>query len=255
MLTKQRIKFIQSLSEKKNRSESGLFVAEGVKLVEEILRSDLTIETLYATHQWADSHSGLLQNKQIVLELITEGELDRISLLKTPNQVLALVCIPQPEASAVQLKEQLILALDDIRDPGNMGTIIRVADWFGIEHIVCSESSVDAYNPKVVQATMGSIFRVKIHYCNLQSYLSGLEKGIPVYGALLEGEDIYKQNLTPNGVIVIGNESRGISIEVQQYVTNKIMIPSFAIRSDSHAESLNASIATSILCSEFRRRG
>jgi TrmH family RNA methyltransferase len=188
---------------------------------------------------------------------VKPAELERISSLSTPNEVLAVCRIPEYKLDSKALENKLTLVLDDIRDPGNLGTIIRIADWFGIEDIVCSNESADAFNPKVVQSTMGSIARIKVHYTDLTGFLQpDVNNYKPVYGALLEGKNIYSEKLSSSGLIVIGNESKGISEPIQKLVTHKISIPSFSHfkPGGGEAESLNAAVATAVICSEFRRR-
>ncbi len=262
MLSKSQISFINSLKQKKYREEHQLFIAEGAKIVPELLNSSIVVKQVYAT-------SDFLRNNVIPSTVerfeIKENELERISSLTKANEVLAVCETPNYFLDSESLKGKLTLVLDDIKDPGNLGTIIRIADWFGIENIVCSSETVDAFNPKVVQATMGSIARIKVHYINLIDFLkqqrtgvtlSGVEGKPKIYGALLEGKNIYTEKLSSEGLIVIGNESRGISEEVQNLITDKISIPSFSHYKSGggEAESLNAAIATSIICSEFRRR-
>lgn len=256
MLSKNQVKFVNALKQKKYREEQGLFIAEGAKIVPELLSSEIKVKQVFAT-------SGFLRANPIPAHVeryeIGESELERISALTKANEVLAVCEIPQPVLDVNVLKNKLTLVLDDIKDPGNLGTIIRIADWFGIENIICSSETVDAFNPKVVQATMGSISRIHIHYTGLVDFLSVQSAPLEMksYGALLEGEDIYTQELSAEGFIVIGNESKGISENVQQLISNRLSIPSFShYKSRSgEAESLNAAIAASIICSEFRRRG
>jgi len=182
--------------------------------------------------------------------------LKKISSLTTPNEVLAICAIPENKLNVSELKNKLTLVLDDIRDPGNLGTIIRIADWFGIENIICSLETVDIYNPKVVQATMGSIARVNVFYEDLKTiFLEALTKNnFPIYGTVLNGENIFEKSLTSNGFIVIGNESNGISIELLPLINEKISIPTFSVNETNSVESLNAAIATAIVCTEFKRR-
>jgi TrmH family RNA methyltransferase len=189
-----------------------------------------------------------------LVERITDDELHRISFLQHPQQVLALFPIPKSDSSSSlsHLSSSLSLALDGIQDPGNLGTIIRIADWFGIDTIYCSEDTADAYNPKVVQATMGSLARVNIIYLSLEALFDSLPDDFPVYGTLLDGDDIYQQPLSQNGIIVMGNEGNGISPEIRAKVNRRLLIPRF--RTGDSAESLNVAIATAITCSEFRRR-
>ncbi len=255
MLSKSQISFINSLKQKKYRDEHQLFIAEGAKIVPELLNSDIVVKQVYATSEF-------LRNNAIPATIerfeIKENELERISSLTKANEVLAVCEIPKYKLNSDDLKGKLTLVLDDIKDPGNLGTIIRIADWFGIENIVCSSETADAFNSKVVQATMGSIARIKIHYCDLTSFVQQqiTNNQQRIYGALLEGKNIYNEKLSSEGLIVIGNESRGISEDVQKLITDKISIPSFSHykTNEGQAESLNAAIATSIICSEFRRR-
>ena len=246
MISKNQIKLIRQLESKKYRKREGLFVAEGPKVVGDLLRR-------YQPHAVYTTSSSLpcLQPGTDVT-LITDDELRRISFLQHPQQVLALFPIPSEEAALEVATDRLSLALDGVQDPGNLGTIIRIADWFGIDTIYCSEDTADAYNPKVVQATMGSIARVHIIYIDLQQLFSSLPPSYPVYGTLLDGEDIYQQPLSREGVIVMGNEGKGISEAIRQRVNHRLLIRCF--RQGDTAESLNVAIATAITCSEFRRR-
>jgi len=272
MLSQNQIKHISALRVKKYREEYDQFIAEGHKLVMDLIHSDFTIAGLYASADWIIANLPLTGEKKIPVFETLPREMDRISALSTPSPVLAVVKIPDDKFSNPQIPKspnpqilkspnphipELFLALDDIRDPGNLGTIIRIADWFGLSAVYCSENCVDIFNPKVVQATMGSIARVKVHRCNLAETFADIAKsgiGLPVYGALLEGESIFSQTLGPNGIILIGNESRGISQELIPFITQKIFIPSFGTSELGKAESLNASVATAILCAEFRRK-
>ena len=249
MISKNQIKYIRQLEMKKFRSREGLFVAEGPKVVGDLLRR-YDAKAIYATEEWNSSPGVSLSS----VERITVDELRRISFLQHPQQVLALFPIPKSDSSSSisKLTSSLSLALDGIQDPGNLGTIIRIADWFGIDTIYCSEDTADAYNPKVVQATMGSLARVNIIYLSLASLFDGLPDDFPVYGTLLDGEDIYQQPLSQNGIIVMGNEGNGISPEIRTKVNRRLLIPRF--RTGDSAESLNVAIATAITCSEFRRR-
>lgn len=255
MLSKSQISFINSLKQKKYREEHQLFIAEGAKIVPELLNSTIVVKQVYATSEF-------LRNTKIPNTVerfeIKENELERISSLTKANEVLAVCEVPKYELNSEDLKGKLTLVLDDIKDPGNLGTIIRIADWFGIENILCSSETVDAFNSKVVQATMGSIARIKVHYTSLTEFVKFQisDFKLPVYGAILEGKNIYNEKLSSEGLIVIGNESRGISEEVQKLITDKISIPSFSHYKSGggEAESLNAAIAASIICSEFRRR-
>ena len=238
MLSKNQIKLIKSLELKKNRKREGLFVAEGPKVVGDLLTAGFKAHTIFSTQP--------RDNAQIV----TEEELRRISFLQHPQEVLALLYIPDSPQNK-KLEGQLSLALDGVQDPGNVGTIIRIADWFGIDCIYCSSDTADVFNPKVVQATMGSLAHVPIIYCDLQELLA--QTIVPVYGTLLDGQNIYEQELTKEGVIVMGNEGNGISEKIRKLVNRKLLIPNFSQKSET-AESLNVAIATAISCSEFRRR-
>lgn len=252
MISKSTIKYIHSLSIKKYRGIHGKFIAEGPKIVSELLESNLKILDLFALQDWVESNANLYTNVNSVT-IISEDELQKISTLNTSNQVLAIVEIPEREFNSAFARESMVIVLDDIRDPGNLGTIIRVADWFGINHIVCSENCVDAYNPKTIQASMGSICRVNIYYENVIGMLQSASKDVAIYGAFLEGKPIYKVTFAQNGFLAIGNEANGISPEIEKLVSNKIYIPSGG-KAGNHAESLNASIATAIICSEMNRQ-
>jgi len=240
MVSKNQIKLITSLVQKKYRKEHQLFFAEGVKVIEELLQSNFKLEQIFHTKEMF-SHVSPTQKT-----LISEAELKKISALTTANDCLAVFKIPQEK----QIQNNgLIIALDDIRDPGNLGTIIRLCDWFGISQIVCSEQTVDIYNPKVVQATMGSIARVNVCYVDLESYIA--EAKVPVFGTFMDGENIYKKELPQEGIIVLGNEANGISKGIENKVTQKIAIPRFGDL--QRTESLNVATATAIILSEFKR--
>jgi rRNA methylases len=253
MLSKTKIKLIQSLNRKKDRDETGLFLVEGNKMVEEALRSDFKVVTLIGTSTFLGAHQSELKEVSEVIE--TSKELiDRASLLQNPQESIAIVEKPVSTGINLNLNSKLYLALDFIQDPGNLGTIIRIADWFGIDSIICSENTVDVFNPKVVQATMGAIFRVKSLYINLEETLTEFSgKQIPVYGTFMNGENIYTESLSRNGIVVMGNEGNGISDSISRLVTRRITIPTFTHNAEK-SESLNVAIATSICCSEFRRR-
>ncbi len=248
MLSKNKIKFIRSLEMKKNRKENGVFLAEGNKLVSE-LSAHFKCKLLVATSQWLDSNRNINADETIAVE---KEELSRASLLKTPQDVLAVFEMPHYETSDDDPKKELCLALDDIQDPGNLGTIIRIADWFGIKNIFCSHGTADAFSPKTVQATMGALARVKIHYCDIKELISGLDD-VPVFGTFLDGYNIYESELSANGLIVMGNEGNGISKEVSALINKRILIPNYP-QGNETTDSLNVAIATAIVCSEFRRR-
>jgi TrmH family RNA methyltransferase len=256
MLSRNQVKHIHSLKQKKFREIHRQFLAEGSKLVLEILESPYKVIAVYALADWLKSNENILLSKKVPFTEISEGEMERITALSSPSPALAIVEIPATSILPATAIHDLVLVLDDIKDPGNLGTIIRIADWFGIESIICSENTVDLYNPKVIQATMGSVTRVRVAYFNLPEFLSSMDPAIKIYGTFPEGENIYSIPLDPKGIILIGSESTGISPEVAYKVTDKISIPSYspATGRGDHAESLNASIAAAIVCSEFRRR-
>lgn len=248
MLSKNKIKYIRSLELKKNRKEEHAFVAEGHKLVGDLL-GHFPCKLLVATHAWLERNPGMKADE--IIE-VTQEELTRASLQKAPQEVLAVFEQPTYEMDASVVSQNLCLALDDVQDPGNLGTIIRLADWFGIEHIFCSQGTVDVYNPKTIQATMGALARVKLHYCHLPSFIASL-KDTPVYGTFLDGENMYGKNLSEHGLIVMGNEGNGISDEVGKLVNERLYIPNYPPQRET-SESLNVAIATSVICAEFRRR-
>jgi len=240
MLSKNQIKFIRSLKKKKFRQANKLFLAEGIKVVEELLSSDFELYRLYAT----SSYKNPFEKSEI--EIINGKELAMISDFTSPNQVLGIFKIPPPKES---YREGLTLMLDGINDPGNLGTIIRLCDWFGVEQLICSENTVDCYNQKVVQASMGSLTRVTVTYLDLLEYLQS-ETRI-VYGTLLEGENIFKMKPEKNAVLILGNEANGISEEIKELIQRKLTIPKFG--AVQKTESLNVATATAIFLSEFRR--
>ncbi|MEI6060701.1 MAG: RNA methyltransferase [Bacteroidota bacterium] len=252
MLSNNQVKYINSLKIKKFRLQHKAFIVEGEKSVGELFGSPLLPLQVYATSDWLDTNWSRLKSKKTEVQEITEEELNKVSDLVTPNKVLAIVGIPETELPEPGGKPEMILALDGIRDPGNMGTMIRTADWFGISRIICSTDSVDVYSPKVVQATMGSFSRVKILYTNLVSFFGELPPDIPVFGALLKGPDITQKTFTRPGIILIGSESHGISGSLIPFINEPLHIPGFAVSgSKNHAESLNASIANGIICYEI----
>ena len=241
MLSKQKIKDTQTLGQKKFRQQERLFIAEGPKLVKELLEADASmVKEVFALKEWITEHEKILV-KVIVTE-ITEMELERISQLTTPNKVLAIVR-QFDEDVEIRTKGKIILALDCIQDPGNLGTIIRTADWFGIEQIVCSNDSAEVYNPKVVQATMGSIARVRVFYTDLQQWLAE-QKDVSIYATTLEGQNVTAVKKINEGIIIFGNESKGISADILQLATVKLTIPK-----KGKAESLNAAVAAGIILS------
>ena len=251
MISKNQIKYVHQLELKKFRKQEGLFIAEGHKVVGDLLHEGFMPRQIFATQEWITDNPSLLPIINSKLIEVNLEELTRLSLLQHPQQVLALFPIPD-EQTSISSQNSLSLLLDNVQDPGNLGTIIRIADWFGIETIYCSIGTVDAWNPKVVQATMGSIARVHIIYVDPQQLFDSLPDDFPVYGTFLEGDNIYTQQLTQHGIIVMGNEGNGISDAVRHRVTRKLLIPDF--HKGDTADSLNVAIATAITCSEFRRR-
>ena len=239
MVVKSQIKFIKNLQQKKYRTQNKLFVVEGIKTVRELLNSSLKVYRIYVTD------STVLEFKGDFVEVISEGELKKMSGLSTPNKVLGVFHFPVPEPLDLS---DWIIALDDVRDPGNMGTIIRLCDWFGIKSLLCSSNSVDCYNPKVLQATMGSITRVNIVYGDLKRIFSNSE--VAVYGAFMDGVEVYKEKFPKRGILIMGNEANGVSEAIEALVEKKISIPQFGPKT---TESLNVATATAILLNEIRR--
>jgi len=246
VISKAQIKHIQSLKQIKFRKEHGLFVAEGPKIVGELPVSDIKVEAVYALEEWIEHSKGKFEYLKAEINQVSSKELERISNLSSPNQVLAVCRLPERDATEISDEDGSIIMLDGIRDPGNLGTIIRTADWFGVRHIVCSEDCVDAYNAKVVQSTMGSIARVKVFYTDINDYLS--RTTMPVYATVMDGESIWDAKPS-EGIYVIGNESKGIRPEVIRHATHKISIPA----SEGEAESLNAAVATGIILAYARK--
>ena len=240
MVSKNQIKLITSLQQKKYRNIEKLFIAEGTKVIQELLQSNFELEHLYTTKQ--DFNEITAVNRT----LVSESDLKKISALSSINTCLGVFRIP--ESKTIQ-EEGLLVALDDIRDPGNMGTILRLCDWFGIKEVVCSKTTVDIYNPKVIQATMGSISRVNVNYVDLNSFLENTS--LPVFGTFMDGKNIYNQKLPKEGIIVIGNEANGISSTIEKIVSKRLSIPRFG--SLQQTESLNVATATAIVLSEFKR--
>jgi RNA methyltransferase, TrmH family len=252
MISKAQASFIKSLHQKKYRYENQLFIAEGYKIVEELITAGYSIKTIcIIDHQWNDfvaKHSKISKNTEILS--LTSGELERISALSTASEILAVVHIPASHINVFipdYYHDHLALCLDEVKDPGNLGTIIRIADWFGLKRIICSIGTVELYNPKVIQSTMGSFTRVEVIYSNLHDFLEGM-KNVKIYGALLDGRNIYQEQLSKKGLILMGSESHGISRELIKFITDPLTIPSFG-----GAESLNVAVATGIICSEFSR--
>jgi len=237
MISKNEVKYIQSLSHKKNRDAEGVFIAETPKLVSELLQSNVSLKKIYATEAWQLQH-----DIDIPIEIVNEVMLQRISQLETPNKVVAIA--QKKKLPQLQWKNHFTLVLDGIQDPGNMGTIVRIADWFGITQIVASKDTADCYNPKAVQSSMGSIARVHVWYEDVASVLANA--AVPVFGALLQGNSVYKMAHLQEGILVIGNESRGIREPLLPLIQQPVTIPRIG-----SAESLNAAVATGILLSHL----
>lgn len=249
MLSKSSIQLARSLANRKSRRELGLFVAEGPRLVGELL-DNFICRKVFATSDWLEEHD---LASSIEITQVTQDELSRISLQQCPNKVLALFKIPKENYVGAPQINGIHLALDNIQDPGNMGTIIRIADWFGIEHIWCSPTTVDVWNPKVVQASMGGIARVRVHYIDLCKFLQDVRKDVPIFGTSLSGVSIWEQELAGDAIIVMGNEGNGISQEVDALCTQRLLIPNFP-EGRNTTDSLNVAMATGIVLAEFRRR-
>jgi TrmH family RNA methyltransferase len=250
MISRNQVKYLNSLKLGKFRDLNRQFIAEGVKLVDEMLASHFPVHSIYALPSWISSHTKLQWQPAVEVFEVTEPELKKISNLATPNEVLAVVGYHKAGMPEPKDLGDMALILDRIQDPGNLGTMIRTADWFGIGHIICSPGTADVYNPKVVQATMGSICRVSVHYQELKDFLVSAKNDREIYGTLPDGANIYDAELLYPSVIIIGNESKGISADLMPLISRKIGIPSLS----KGAESLNAAVAAGIICSEFRRK-
>lgn len=249
MISRTRIKWIKSLEMRKYRLQEKAFVAEGPKLVGELLPYSTPLY-IAATKDWLDANRHLLRAVKEVDE-VSQTELERASLLRTPQSVLAVMPIPERRLDISSLQKKLVIALDSVQDPGNLGTILRIADWFGIHEVLCSEGTADVYNPKCVQSCMGALARVKVFYCNLPEVLGQVE--MPVFGTFLDGTNIYKEELSQQGIIVMGNEGNGISQPVAKLVNRRLYVPNYP-KGSLTTESLNVAVATGIVCAEFRRR-
>jgi len=245
MLSKSQVSLLKSLQHKKERKQNGLFLVEGHKSVVEFINSDYRIDAIY--HAASFDPKMLNLSRKINLYNISVTDIGKISSLKTPQEIIALVQIPQyPMLNNQKLKQKFSLVLDGVQDPGNMGTIIRTADWFGISDIICSEDTVDAYNPKVVQASMGSLARINVHYVDIETVLP--QMGLPIYGAMLKGENIYNTQFGNEGLLVMGNEGNGVRPSVERLISKPVTIPRLG-----KAESLNVGIATALFCAEISR--
>ena len=245
MISKAQISFIKSLQHKKIRKENGLFIVEGLKSISEFVRSDYIVDTIFYTENAIPKLDNLSQNIKLIE--ISSSDLSKISALSSPQQLLALVKIPAFSVLTTKmLKGSFTIALDGVQAPGNLGTIIRTIDWFGMKYLICSEDTVDVYNPKVVQATMGSLARIRVVYTDLEGFLS--DSQVPIFGAMLEGKSIYNTDFSDEGIVVLGNEGNGIRPEILNKIQYPVTIPRFGT-----AESLNVGITASIFCSEMRR--
>ena len=253
MLTNNKIKLIKSLDRKKSRTESGCFVVEGEKMVRELLQSRFETIEVFAVQSYIDELPAVLK-RNAEFTAVGERDLKRISFLKTPNKAVALAKLPDNEQTATPDLNGLNIALDNIQDPGNLGTIVRTAAWFGIKDVFCSSDTVDVYNPKVVQSTMGAIFKVNVVYCDLAELAATARKtNVQLFGTRLDGENLYATNLPKNAIVVMGNESKGLSAEISALMDSNLKIPSYAPPT-ADIESLNVSVATAIVCAEFSRR-
>lgn len=253
MLTNNKIKLIKSLDQKKARKENGCFVVEGEKMVKELLQSRFETIEVFAVQSYIDELPAEL-TKNVEISVVSEKDLDRLTHLKTANKAIALAKLPDKKEESASAQNGISIALENIQDPGNLGTIVRTMAWFGIKDVFCTPDTVDVYNPKVIQSTMGAIFKVNVHYCDLSELAkSAKQKGITLYGTRLDGENIYQSRLSKNAIIVMGNESKGMSAELSALMDRNIKIPSYAPPTDE-MESLNVSIATAIVCAEFKRQ-
>lgn len=253
MVSKNTIKLIKSLALKKNRLKQNLFLVEGDKNVSEVLDSAFCVENLLATSKFLDDNKALIKKAKLVTEA-TQQEIELASLLKNPQNSIAICTLPKSKEIPNNFKTDFCIYLDDIQDPGNLGTIIRICDWFGMNQLFCSPKTADLFNPKVIQASMGSFCRVEVFYTPFETVAKlAKNENFPILGAFLEGENLYKQKLPKKAIVVVGNEGNGISKEVENKIEQKIKIPEFSQNATS-AESLNVSVATAIICSEFKRQ-
>ncbi len=254
MITRNKAKLISALRIPKYRKKHGLFVAEGTKLILELLQSTFGIDEIYATSDWIKQHREAFRHADHLVVRVEQKDIDAVSSLSTPPDVLAIINMPEGEIEPIHFSSTPTIMLDGINDPGNLGSIIRSADWFGIPQIVCSENTVDAYHPKVVQASMGSIFRLRIYEADLVKVLRNKPDGVPVYGAFMDGTNIHQTRLDPTGIYIIGSESHGISNELSSLINERIAIPRHnSPGKTSETESLNAAVAAAIILAEMRR--
>ncbi len=249
-ISKAKVKIIKSMHLKKVRKQTGSFLAEGPKLVDELLTCT-PCSFLVATSSYLTSHPNLAGDLEVIE--VSQEELAKVSQLQHPQQVLGIFKQIENNVDYSHPNNSLCLALEDVQDPGNLGTILRVADWFGVSNIYCSKETADIYNPKVVQATMGAIARVQVHYVDLLDMVQKLPTSTPVYGTLLDGDNIFKKELSTYGLIIMGNEGRGLSEDMKKCITDKLLYPSFP-EDRIGTESLNVAMATALICGEFRRK-
>jgi TrmH family RNA methyltransferase len=255
MLSLKEKKILNLLKQKKYRQKYGFFIAEGDKIVKDFIHSDWEIYDLYLLKEWKENISLKELPDYTKIHIIDYEELKKVSSLKSPHNVLAVIKIPEKNTEYRPNPEKLVLMLDEIKDPGNLGTIIRTANWFGIRDIICSPDSVDVFNPKVIQSSMSALIHVRVWYQDLKTSLEQFNKAdIPVYGTFLTGENIYDASVTSGGVILMGNESRGIAADLEPFITHKLTIPPYQQSGKDTIESLNVASATGIICAEFRRR-
>lgn len=249
---KNRIKDVRLLHQKKHREEQKKFIAEGVKIIPELLSSGFPVDEVFAVQRWIDSNQKLIRENSIPFVPVSLKEMEMISCLSAPQDVLAVCSVPE-ETIASAGSNQLVVFLDSIRDPGNAGTLIRLADWFGVASVVASEDSVEWTNPKVIQSTMGSFIRIRPTYVNAENWLASIYKTHEIFATALEGQNLYSSSFPTSGVIILSNESRGLSKELQPFVSRKLTIPRFSTHSQQ-VESLNAAMAGAVILGEFSRR-
>jgi TrmH family RNA methyltransferase len=253
MVSKNTIKLIKSLALKKIRIKENLFLVEGDKNVSEVLASDFGIIKLYATNPFLENNKSLLYKANQIVE-VTQQDINQASLLKNPQNSIALCALPETKNLPDSIDSDLWIYLDDIQDPGNLGTIIRICDWFGIEYLFCSSKTADIFNPKVIQASMGSFCRIQVYYTPFEPLTKlAINSGLPILGAFLDGENIYEMKLPLKALLVMGNEGNGISAEIENIIEQRIKIHAFN-QNPASAESLNVSVATAIICAEFKRQ-
>ncbi len=252
MISRQKIEFIRSLAHKKDREQAGCFVAEGEKIVFDLLKTDLNLLEVYCTGEILSTCESIIKSKSAIQ--LSHKEMERISAFKNPSSILALFRIPIVKKVTEDTFPGINIVLDGIQDPGNLGTIVRMADWFGISNIFCSPECADLYNPKCVQATMGALARVHVHYLDLTELLKmAAEFKVPVYGTFMEGENLYKTELAEKALIILGSEGKGISDKFLPFLIKKISIPAYPV-GRKELESLNVAVSAAIICAEFRRR-